>query len=147
AASQWKPGDPIVYKKAKAPDFNIPAYEGDRYESILPDTLDLAERAEWALNALTETTDPRANYEIYGGVNYYKSPAWMQHDFSDHGLPRYIEATPLLCIATGSDRNGQVDRAWMDGALRMIGDDGLAWTTLVGRPWGKLGLGPGTCVP
>src|SRR5262249_6605429 len=31
--------------------------------------------------------------------------------------------------------------------LRMIGEDGLAWTPLVGRPWGTIGMESGTCVP
>src|SRR5262249_6603798 len=147
ATTGWKPGDPIGYRRKTIPEFNIPTYQGDRYEALVPDTLDLAVRARWALNALTETTDPKADCEIYGGVLYYKNPAWMGHDFSDHGQPRYIETTPLLRIATGSDLNAHVDRVWVESALRMIGEDGLAWTPLVGRPWGTIGMESGTCVP
>src|SRR5437763_2359304 len=62
----WKPGAPITYARDKAPPFDIPAYQGERYEASVPDTLDLAERAEWGLNALTGCTDPHAAYEIYG---------------------------------------------------------------------------------
>ena len=49
----WKPGTPITYARDKAPPFEIPPYQGERYEATVPDTLDLAERAEWGLNALT----------------------------------------------------------------------------------------------
>src|SRR5690242_2293561 len=62
----WKPGTPIKYARDKAPPFQIPPYQGDRYEATVPDTLDLAERAEWGLNALTGCTDPHADSEIYG---------------------------------------------------------------------------------
>jgi hypothetical protein len=54
----WRPGDPIGYINPTIPDFAMPPYEGQRYEAVVPDTLDLAERARLAVNALTEMTDP-----------------------------------------------------------------------------------------
>lgn len=132
----WKPGAPIKYARDQAPPFEIPPYPGDRYEAMVPDTLDLAERAEWGVNALTGCTDRHADFEIYGNCYWRNNPAWMQHDFSDHGQPRFMESLPLMRIASGSNRNPEVERKWLEVALRSIGADGLAYTTLIGRPWG-----------
>ena len=44
-ATDWKPGDPIGYVRPEIPDFEMPDYQGERYEAMVPDTLDLAERA------------------------------------------------------------------------------------------------------
>lgn len=37
----WKPGDPIGYIRREIPEFEVPAYEGQRYEVLVSDTLDL----------------------------------------------------------------------------------------------------------
>ena len=136
ALGEWKPGDPIGYARKQSPDFGIPPFDGDRYTAMVPDTLDLAERAEWGINVLTETTDPQADHEIYGNIFWNSSPPRMQHDFSDHGQPRYMESLPLLRIITGFKRNEHVDQKWMEVALRCIAPDGLAYTSLVGRRQG-----------
>ena len=44
--------------------------DGERYEATVPDTLDLAERAEIALNGLCRTVDPEDDYMMYFHVNY-----------------------------------------------------------------------------
>ena len=57
-----KPGDTIGYIREEIPDFDVPAYEGERYEALVPDTLDLQERAALAVNTLTGPTDPLADH-------------------------------------------------------------------------------------
>ncbi len=133
--ASWKPGDPIGYIREDIPDFNIPAYEGESYSAIVPDTLDLQERAALAVNVLTSATDPEADYEQYVRVRFRQNPPMMQHDYSDQCLVKFMEALPLMRIITGSDLNTQVDRRWMEVALRRIGPDGIVYTPLRGRPW------------
>src|SRR4051794_7884968 len=70
----WKPGDPIAYINRKAPDVGLPSYRGERYEATVPDTLEIAERARLAVNALTEPTDPLADYEYYCGISLLTNP-------------------------------------------------------------------------
>ena len=41
----WKPGDPIGYISPQIPECEMPPFRGERYEAMVPDTLDLAERA------------------------------------------------------------------------------------------------------
>ena len=60
----WKSGDPIGYINDEIPAFEVPAYDGERYEAMVPDTLDLQARAALAVNGLTGPTDPKADYEI-----------------------------------------------------------------------------------
>ena len=98
----WKRGDPIKYVQDKAPDFDVTAYEGDRYEAMVPDTLDLQERAALAVNALTESTDPEADYEMYWLCHLGRNPIIMQHDFSDHCQCKFMEALPLMRVISGS---------------------------------------------
>ena len=134
----WKRGDPIGYIRDDIPEFEIRAYEGGRYEAMVPDTLDLQERAALAVNVLTESTDPEADYEMYWLVHLRRNPPVMQHDFSDHCQCKFMEALPLMRIISGSDQNEQVDRRWMEVLLHQQGDDGLLHTPMKGRPWAAL---------
>jgi len=134
----WKAGDPIKYMRDQAPEFTIAPYEGERYEAMVPDTLDLQERAALAVNVLTGSTDPEADYEIYWLVDLRRNPLLMQHDFSDHCQCKFLEALPLMRIISGSNQDEHVDRRWMEVLLRQQGDDGLIHTPLKGRPWASM---------
>ena len=57
-SSEWKRGDRIGYIREDIPEFDVPAYAGESYEALVPDTLDLEERAALAVNGLTGPTDP-----------------------------------------------------------------------------------------
>jgi hypothetical protein len=128
----------IGYIRNEIPDFEIPTYMGERYEAMVPDTLDLAERAELGINGLTGPTDPEADYEIYFFVEFFSNPPAMQHDYSDICVCKFMESLPLLRIATGSDLNSHVDRAWMEVILKSIGPDGLWYIPTGGIPWIRL---------
>ena len=43
----------IQYARQQIPEFEIPSYRGASYEDRVPDTLDLAHRAELGVNVLT----------------------------------------------------------------------------------------------
>lgn len=131
----------IEYIREDPLPFRIPPYEGERYETWAPDTLDLAERAELAINGLTGPTDPEADYEVYWQVNFFRDPPVMWHDVDDV-QPKFMEALPLLRLICGSDHNDHVDVAWMRTLMRSIGPDGLVYMALKGRPWAKLYVGP-----
>jgi len=55
----------IGYIRQDIPEFDLPAYPGERYGALVPETLDLQERATLAVNVLTRATDPEADHEIY----------------------------------------------------------------------------------
>ena len=135
ARGGWRRGDEIAYARSEIPEFNVPPYQGERYQSLVPDTLDLQERARLAVHCLTSATDPEADYEIYWGLDFRTNPPTMFHDYADLCQMKFMEALPLMRIVSGSDENAGVDRRWMEVALRQQGLDGLAYWPVVGRPW------------
>jgi len=135
ACAGWKKGDPIGYVRDEAPDFSIPAYEGERYEAMVPDTLDIQERAALGINALTEQTDPDADYEIYGDSLFSSNPPVMVHDEADNCQPKWEEALVLCRLISGSRQNMHVEEKWLEALLRMQGPDGLLyWPVRGGTP-------------
>ena len=138
--SEWKPGDQIGYVRAEIPEFAVPAYEGERYEVMVPDTLDLQDRAALAVNGLTGPTNPLADYEMYFGVHFDTNPSVMSHGYADHCTMKFMEALPLMRIISGSDLNSEVDQRWMEVVLHQLGPDGFAYLPTRGRPWATIGL-------
>lgn len=131
---EWKPGDPIGYIRPEIPEFRLPAYKGEQYEALVPDTLDLQERARLTIHSLTETTDPLADYELYPHVRFNSNPPVMMHSWWPL-LAKHQEGVLLMRLISGSQQNLEVERRWMEVALKSQGPDGLIYTPLRGRPW------------
>ena len=55
----------IPYVREAIPEFQVPAYRGDTYNDMIPDTLDLAERLRLAVHASTSIADPRVDDEVF----------------------------------------------------------------------------------
>jgi hypothetical protein len=127
---------------------DVPNINGVYYHDLAPNTLDLAERAELALHVLTENPDPKWDYEIYDFTHFWHNPPFMFHDWNDYVAEqwKFFEALPLLRMITGSDRNQQVDKAWLEIVLRSIGPDGLFYVPMIGRPWARMNHYWGTTV-
>jgi len=130
----------IGYPRTQIPSFEIPPYRGQSYEDRIPDTLDIASRAELAIHAITSIADPKLDDEVYWFADFFRNPPTMIHDFNDWVLVAegLMEALPLLLIATGSRLNDNVDPVWMRVALQCIASDGLFYNPLEGRPWGRM---------
>lgn len=130
----------IAYIRQDIPSISIPPNPGQSYEDLVPDTLDIAERIELAVNGVTGPTDPQIDHEIYFWANFFHQPPVMTHDFSDWCQPKFMEALPLLRLASGSRLNSQVDEAWKDALLRSIGPDGLYYLPMKGGTWYRVNL-------
>ena len=125
----------IGYIRKRVPSFDLPPYEGRRYEAMVPDTLDIQERIALAVNGLTGATDPEKNHLLYFRVEFRSNPPMMKHSHSDICQVKFMESLPLMRLASGSTLNEGVDPVWMSVALRLIGPDGLVyWPSL---PWAK----------
>jgi len=115
------------YLRDRWPSFSIPAYEGRRYEDLAPDTLDVQERIGLAVNGLTGPTDPDLDHMIYFAVTFRGHPPIMSHGKSDVCTSKFMEALPLMRLASGSGLNDHIDPVWMAAGLRMIGPGGLLY--------------------
>lgn len=107
----------------------------DRYKAAVPDTLDLAERASLAINALTQTADPDNNYESYQCGHLDHRPPHMNHRWAGPCLAKPFEAIPMMRIMSGSSQNPGVEAKMGEGLVRDIEKDGLWWMKVAGRPW------------
>ncbi len=132
----------VGYIRDTIPHFEIPKYAGETYVDRVPDTHDMAERSRLGINAITAIADPTADYEIYGAADFFRNPATMLHDFNDwtQNQEGFMEALPLLRLATGDGMRSEVDQAWMRSTLQSIGPDGLLYIPLTGRPWGRINV-------
>jgi hypothetical protein len=128
----------ITFINPEVPSFDLPQLNGARYTAVVPDTLDLADRAAHAIHGMTATTDPEANCEIFWRVCFGWKPAAMYHDWNDHVEFKYYAPVPLLRLMCDSDEALDVERHWMTNLLQMQGPDGLLYTPLSGRPWGRI---------
>ncbi|MBI4026586.1 MAG: hypothetical protein HY360_16485 [Verrucomicrobia bacterium] len=112
-----------------------PEYPGRYYPAIAPATLDLAERASLAVNALTEPLDPDYNDELYWIVDLIGAEPSMYHTMDDHVQAKFFESLPLVRIASGSKQNLVIEHRLMQTMLQMQGSDGLIYIPIRGRPW------------
>jgi len=129
----------IKYINPEVPKVALPAYDGQSYEAMVPDTLDIAEMARLAVNGLTGPTDPEADYEIYWRAAFNTNPPVVWHSESDCVQVKFMEALPMMRLASGSSQDMQVEQRWMELLLQMQGPDGLLYFPKTGRPWAKFG--------
>ena len=113
------------------PSFQVPPSGGDRYEALVPDTLDIQQRCRLAVNGLTGATDPEKDYMLYFGVNFRSNPPSMHHGGSDNNQAKFMEFLPLMRIACGSHLNDHVDP--ICGALDLPGPEGAQHEADLGR--------------
>lgn len=125
----------IVYINESAALLPVRPYTGQTYPDHVPDTYDVASRAALGVNALVGATNPLADHELYWQVMFARNPVVMLHDWNDWCQVKFMEALPLLRIASGSLRESRVDQVWQDVILKSVGADGLYYIPLQGRPW------------
>jgi len=130
----------VDYPNQNLPALEFPAYRGERYEDMIPDTYDITERSKLAISALTGITDPKYDYEVYWEAQFFRNPAIMVHNHNDwvESAEGFMEALPLLRLATGSRQDEQVDPVWECVNLASIGPDGLTYEVLNGTPWSRI---------
>jgi len=101
---------------------------GEPYTATVPDTLDLAEHARLAINALTGHLEPERHYAVYQSFTFDKEPKLGGLTWN---LPaKDARVLPLLRAMTGSAQNLDIERGLMDALLAQIGEDGLAYSPI-----------------
>lgn len=112
---------------------------GIRYPAEIPDTLDLAERAGFSVNALTGAADPEFGYETPESAHLDQNPAYMSWRNGGSVLQRPIETLPRVRAMSGSTYNQELDMKILDAVTRDIEADGLWWLKLKAHP-GREGI-------
>ena len=108
-----------------------------------PDTLDLVNRARYAINAITRSTNPEAEYAVYFTGVLHRNPPTLLREIPLYG--KFMEGLALMRIMTSGefdtrpstqpqDVNLHVDRVWRDAFLRKLNKQGLA---LIGAEGGR----------
>ena len=106
--------------------------------ALVPDTLNLVDRAALGINGLIGTTDPLLDYEPYFLSFMASKPQYMTHWSSmiSGVFPKYLEALALLRCMAGGDNLLAQERGLVDAILRNIEQDGLIYDRKSPkRPW------------
>lgn len=117
---------------------NTPLPEGQRYDTEVPGTLDLAERARIAINGLTGVLDPRGIHEMYFIVGFACHPPFMYKGTTGWPTnnPKFAESLPMMRIMSGSEQNLELERDMLQSMAEHIGEDGLFYAIArPDRPW------------
>ena len=102
-------------------DIVVRLTEGERYEAVVPLTLDLAERGRVSVQALTSFLSAEADYSPYGHAFFNRNPPYMSS--IARGTPNWgkiaqsLILTRLMC---GSDANEEIDQLMVRGMLKRV---------------------------
>jgi len=126
---------PIPYINPDIPAVDPPKNSGKTYEALVPATLDLADRARLAINYMTETLNPNADYEAWDIAEQMANPPTLiiMNPLTTPG--KYFETVPLLRTICGSEQNLDREHFLMKKFLKMQGPDGLIYVPTAGRDW------------
>ena len=119
----------------KAPEQRESLLQGAYYRAVVPDTLDLAERARLAVNAITGAADPHNNYEVFQCGHCDQQPANFNHNHGGPCLAKAIDVIPRMRRMSGSRQNEEFDLKIVNSMLRDVDENGLWWIKGEGRPW------------
>jgi len=111
-------------------------YRGTTREALVPDTLELADRARLAINGIGGSIDPDLHYQMYFFVNYCSRTPFMKHHGADTTCdPKFMESLPMMRLMCGSDQYSDLEEHQRDDLVSRI-TDGLYWNAVdPARPW------------
>jgi hypothetical protein len=112
------------------------AIAGTRHKAVVPDTLELAERAALAINGIGGCIDP-ALMTMYGIVHFCTPRPHQTHWASAETTcdPKFGESFPLMRLMSGSEQHLAIE-ADFRAAMRSRIEDGLYWDRRnPARPW------------
>lgn len=96
---------------------------------LIPDTLNLADRANIALNAMIGVADEDYEYIPYFMGFFPAKPAWMQHGNWDYGSShgRLIDAMTLVREMTGTEEGRDIEKHYKENFMTFFKDDDLSY--------------------
>ena len=110
---------------------------------LVPDTLDLAHRAEFSINTVIGLTDPELDYEVHWRLHYVP-PRVVDHSHQWFDTnPRGLEILTNLRLMNGSQQGLDVEQGLLASMLSRLGEDGLYYNAPFREdaPWRAGGYG------
>ena len=100
---------------------------GKSYEAEVPDTLDLAHRAELAMHGITGTVDPNDDYLMWFALVWQTNPPYMKHSGCDiECTPKVFDAMTMLRQICGSREYLDIEQGMEKALMSFLSkDDGL----------------------
>ncbi len=124
---------------ASTSPWNRPQEIGTYYETAVPDTLDLAERARLGLNHIAQITIERLGCEMYygGPFHFYNKPVLMLMANSLMACQcKFMEAAAYLRLMTGSDPQLEREAKMLAMMASCVGEEGIYWVyPSKDKPW------------
>lgn len=110
---------------------------GESYEAEIPDTVELTDYANRAINMGTRILAPEWDYEQFFWTYMEINPPVLElgHGGLLNNGPKMVEALPMLRMMTGSTYNIEQDGHAMGSILHVTGLDGLCYHPVKNRPW------------
>lgn len=106
-----------------------------RYDTEVPDTLDLAERARAAVNGLLGVIDPARGHQPHQSLRPYRTPPVLSpepggyvFDGGNEMWGKHAEALVEMRLMSGSTQEPGRDDETFRGMIACIEDDGLFWS-------------------
>ena len=128
---------PSVLVTERVADLPVITPKEERYQATVPDTLDLAERAALAVNALTGTLDPNRGYEAAHCVSMHARPAHLSYRGGFLCHPKVVHVLPEMRLMSGSTLRADYDVKALDYSLGQVEQDGIYWLQVDKNPANK----------
>lgn len=98
-------------------------------KEMIPDTLDLAQRAEISLNAMIGVADEDKGYIPFFSGFFASDPAWMSHGNWDYGSShgRLVDSMTLVRAMTGTQEGTTIEKHYKQNLLSFFKEDGLSY--------------------
>ena len=128
---------PAVLVTERVAEMPVVTGKEERHQATVPDTLDLAERAALAVNALTGSLDPNRGYESAHCASMHARPAHLSYKGGWGCQPKVAQVLPEMRLMSGSRQRADYDRRTLDWALSHVEADGLNWMRVDKSPHNK----------
>jgi len=101
----------------------------DNKKVPVPDTLNLAGRANVALHAMMGVADEDKGYIPFFSGFFASDPAWMRHGNWDYGSShgRLIDSMTLVRAMTGTEEGREIENHYKENFLAFFKKDGLSY--------------------
>ena len=100
--------------------------QGEWYEATVPDTLDLAKRAELSINVLTQNVEPAKFYSVYQGFSLGPDGPRLR-GLTWNINPKNARALPWMRTMSGSEQNLDAEYNLMRALVGQIARDGQVY--------------------